>query len=164
MIARWGIALVSPLFAQILWQDLETAFQRARYVDRLLLIYIYTPWCSPCVMMEQNTWSHPIIANFAAKNFHCIRLNAESRDSIPFNGTLFPYLPELHANQLAYLLLEGKMEYPTLVLMEPSGAVLLVLRGYIAPRLMDEVLRYFAGGFHRFMSWETFKQTYPSQL
>jgi thioredoxin-related protein len=115
-------------------------------------------------MMEQNTWSHPVIATYASANFHCVRLDAESRDSIPFNGTKFPYLPDLHANQLAYLLLEGKMEYPALVLMEPSGAVLLTLRGYFTPRLMDEVLRYFGGGFYRSMSWETFQKAYPSQL
>lgn len=157
-------AFLSFLSAQIVWQSLDDAFQRARTVDRIILIYLYTPWCSPCLMMDQNTWAHPLIANYAIRNFHCVRLNAEARDSIPFNGTFFPYLPDLHVNQLAYLLLEGKMEYPALVLMEPTGSVLLVLRGYIGPRLMDEILRYFAGGFYRTMEWETFQKTYPSQL
>lgn len=154
----------TSLAAQIVWQDIDAASQRARFQDRLLLVYIYTPWCSPCVMMDQHTWAHPVIATFAVKNFHCVRLNGEARDSIPFNGTLFPYLPELHANQLAYLLLEGRMEYPALVLMEPSGVILLKLHGYIAPRLMDEILRYFGGGFYRTTSWEDFQKTYPSQL
>lgn len=161
----WHYCLLSSLLpAQIVWQDIDDAFQRARFVDRLLLIYIYTPWCSPCVMMEQNTWAHPVISNYAVRNFHCVRLNAESRDSIRFNGSSFPYLPDAHANKLAYLLLEGKMEYPALVLMDRSGTVLLVMRGYIGHRLMDEILRYFAGGFYRTMEWETFQKTYPSQL
>ncbi|MCS7297510.1 MAG: thioredoxin family protein [Bacteroidia bacterium] len=163
-VCRSWLLLISPLSAQIVWQDLDAAFQRARFQDRILLIYIYTPWCAPCIMMDQTTWAHPVIATFAVKNFHCVRLNAEERDSIPFNGTLFPYLPEVHANQLAYLLLEGKMEYPALVLMEPSGNSLLTLRGYVNVRLMDEILRYFGGGFYRRMSWDAFQKTYPSQL
>ncbi|MCS6895461.1 MAG: thioredoxin family protein [Bacteroidia bacterium] len=158
------VGLLAPLYAQILWQEINTAFQRAQVLDRLLLIYIYTPWCSLCKMMEQNTWEHPTIAVFATKNFHCVRLNAEARDSIFFKGTYFPYLTELHANQLAYLLLNGKMEYPALVIMEPSGNVLLTINGYISLRLMDEILRYFGAGFYRRMSWEEFQKTYPSQL
>ncbi|MCS7153776.1 MAG: thioredoxin family protein [Bacteroidia bacterium] len=161
----WQVSLLgSGLFAQIVWQDIDAAFQRARQVERLILVYIYTPWCSPCVMMDQNTWAHPVIATYATRNFHCVRLNAEERDTIFFNGEFFPYRPDIHANQLAYVLLEGKMEYPALVLMEPSGTVLLAMRGYIAPRLMDEILRYFGGGFYRTQKWETFRQTYPSQL
>ncbi|MEN3040821.1 MAG: thioredoxin family protein [Bacteroidia bacterium] len=152
------------LFAQIFWQDIDEAFRRARVVDRLLLIYVYTPWCAPCKMMEQNTWDHPTIAVFATKNFHCVRLNAEARDSILFNGTYFPYLTEVHANQLAYLLLSGKMEYPALVIMEATGNILLTMHGYISPRLMDEILRYFGAGFYKKISWEEFQKTYPSQL
>ncbi|MEN2992042.1 MAG: thioredoxin family protein [Bacteroidia bacterium] len=161
----WHTCLLpSALLAQIYWQGLEEAFQRARYQDRLLLIYLYTPWCGLCVLMDQITWAHPVIATYAVRNFHCVRLNAESRDSIFFNGTFFPYLPEVHANEVAYLLLEGKMEYPALVLMDPRGSTLLTLRGYIEPKLMDEILRYFGGGYYRTMGWEEFQKTYPSQL
>ncbi len=160
----WQVFLPLSLSAQIAWQPLHLAFERARYQDRLLLIYFYTPWCSPCMLMDQHSWAHPVIATYATANFHCVRLNAEDRDSLPFNGSLFPYLPELHANQLAYLLLEGKMEYPALVVMDPSGTVLLKLHGLIPVRLLDEILRYFGGGFYRSMSWEAFRKTYPSQL
>ncbi len=156
--------LLSPLCAQIYWQDIDAAFQKARYQERILLIYIYTPWCSPCVMMDQHTWSHPLIASYATANFQCVRLNAEDRDSIPFNGTRFPYLPELHANQLAYLLLEGQMQYPALVLMEPTGEVLLALRGYLKPALVDTILHYFATGSYRRVSWEAYQKEYISQL
>ncbi len=155
---------LTPLPAQIYWQNLEEAFRRARYQDRLLLLYIYTPWCSPCVMMDQNVWSHPLIASYATANFHCVRLNAEARDSIPFNGTQFPYLPELHANQLAYLLLEGNMQYPALVLMEPSGEVLLALRGYLRPALVDTLLHYFATRSYQRVRWEDYQKEYQSQL
>ncbi|MCS6790278.1 MAG: thioredoxin family protein [Bacteroidia bacterium] len=152
------------LSAQIHWQPIDEAFQRARQQGRLLLIYIYTPWCAPCVMMDQNSWAHPVIASYAAAHFHCARLNGESRDSLLFNGTFFPFQPEVHANELAYLLLEGKMEYPALVFMEPNGTIVLALRGYLAPRLLDEILRYFGEGFYRTMSWEAFQNTYPSNL
>ncbi len=155
---------MTPLSAQIYWQSLEEALGRARYQDRLLLLYIYTPWCSPCIMMDQNVWSHPLIASYATANFHCVRLNAEARDSIPFNGTQFPYLPELHANQLAYLLLEGNMQYPALVLMAPSGEVLLALRGYLKPALVDTLLHYFATRSYQRIRWEDYQKEYQSQL
>jgi len=163
---RWSAfpLLFSALPAQIYWQSLDEAFQRARYQDRLLLIYVYTPWCSPCVMMDQNVWNHPLIASYATANFHCARLDAEARDSIPFNGTYFPYLPELHANQLAYLLLEGNMQYPALVLMAPSGEVLLVLRGYLKPALVDTLLHYFATRSYQHIRWEDYQKEYQSQL
>lgn len=150
--------------AQITWQPIDEALARARYQERLLLIYIYTPWCSPCLMMDQNIWAHPFIANYAAVNFHCVRLNAESRDSILFNGTTFPFLPDLHTNQLAYLLLEGEMQYPALVLMQPDGEILLTLRGYIKPALMDTILHYFASGRYKTTRWEDFQKEYVSQL
>ncbi len=159
------LTLVGPrLLGQIYWQSLEAAFQRARFQERLILIYIYTPWCSPCVMMDQNVWSHPLIANYATANFHCVRLNAEDRDSILFNGTRFPYLPELHANQLAYLLLEGQMQYPAIVLMEPSGEIILALRGYYKPAFIDTLLHYFATRSYQRISWEEYQKEYQSQL
>lgn len=162
---NWQAALLLlPLYAQIYWQPLHEAYERARLQGKPLLVYLYTPWCGPCVMMDQNTWAHPVIATFATANFHCARVDAEARDSLFFNGSYFPYLPELHANQLAYLLLQGKMEYPALLLMDPTGETLLTLHGYIAPRLMDEILRYFGGGFYRSMPWEEFQKSYPSQL
>jgi hypothetical protein len=50
------------------------------------------------------------------------------------------------------------------VLMEPSGEVLLVLRGYLKPALVDTLLHYFATRSYRRIRWEDYQKEYQSQL
>ncbi|MGQ9863785.1 MAG: thioredoxin family protein [Bacteroidia bacterium] len=152
------------LHAQIAWQPLSQEASKGFHSQRMLFIYIYAPWCSLCHMMEQNVLSHPAISSYVNRNFTPLRINAEGKDTLFYRDTYFRYLPELQIHELAYLLLEGKMEYPAMVFVEPSGQVLFALRAYLTAKQLDVLLHYFASGAYRDTSWETYEQVYVSNL
>lgn len=151
------------LHAQIAWQPLSQAAPKS-FSHRMLFIYIYTPWCSLCHMMEQNVLSHPAISSYVNRNFIPLRINAESKDTLFYRNTYFRFLPELQIHELAYLLLEGRMEYPAMVFVEPSGQVIFALRAYLTAKQLDTLLHYFASGAYRDTPWETYEQMYVSNL
>jgi thioredoxin-like negative regulator of GroEL len=114
--------LVSCLRAETapLWRsDVAAAFAEARAASKPVLVDLYADWCSWCKVMEARVFPAPAFRDFAA-GLVLLRVDVEDRGQ----GT------ELAARYDASSL-------PTLLLLEPSGALVGAVQGfYEAPDLV----------------------------
>lgn len=87
-----------------------------------------------------------------------MKLNAETKDSLVYKGVKFGFNPEKRANQLAYLLLNGKMSYPTTVILNEKSEILTPIVGFVEPQVMVKVLKFYGENHHLKMKWEDFEK------
>ena len=124
-----------------------------------LVIDVYTDWCSWCKKMDKSTYQNEGIIQQINEDFYFVKLNAETRDSIFFDNKTFTYKNQYKANELALALLNGQMSYPSTVFLDENLGLLTVVPGYLTPKDLSPILKYFGKDFHLKMKWDEFIKT-----
>lgn len=143
---------------KIQWLSLDEASKIAEKTGKKILVDVYTNWCGWCKIMDQKTFSNAEVIQLINANYLAVKLNAETKDSLVYKGVKFGFNPEKRANQLAYLLLNGKMSYPTTVILNEKSEILTPIAGFIEPSIMVKVLKYYGENHHLKMKWEEFEK------
>jgi thioredoxin-like negative regulator of GroEL len=112
-----SIAFAAPLAAGATgWHDdAERAFAAARASGQPLLVDLYADWCGWCKVLDAEVFSTPEFAE-VARGYELLRVDVEDRGA----GT------ELAA-------VYGAGELPTLLVLEPTGALVGEVVGYHPP-------------------------------
>ncbi|MDX2359290.1 MAG: thioredoxin fold domain-containing protein [Crocinitomicaceae bacterium] len=118
------------------WVKLEQAQKQAKKDGKFTIIDMYTPWCGPCRMMENSTFSDPTFIAFVEENFHAVKFNAEGPNPVIYNGTEYKNLGYDPAkgngrNSMHSLTRSiGIQGYPTIVVLDGTGAVVKKIVGF----------------------------------
>src|SRR5580698_4599715 len=92
---------------------------------------VYTDWCGWCKKMEATTFQNPDLITYMNNNFYAVRLNAERKDTIRFQGKEYYFNPQFKANTFAVELMKGQMSYPTSILMMENFQNPMPVPGYM---------------------------------
>ena len=147
---------------KITWYSWQQAIELNKTTPKKLLVDVYTDWCGWCKVMDRETFPNDTIADYLNKNFYCVKLNAEMRDSIQFAGNTFIWMsPEKGGGRngihtLAYSLLDGQMSYPTIVYLSEKFERIVISPGYKKPAQLLPELRFTAEEIYKTKSWNDY--------
>ena len=96
----------------------------------MFLFFTGSDWCGWCKKMDKGTFSDSTVAAYMNENFYCVKFNAESKDTIHYNNNIFYYIPEYKSHALAVSLLDGKMSYPSYIVLTEKEQRLKIMNGY----------------------------------
>jgi thiol:disulfide interchange protein len=85
---------------------LSTVLDQAVEKDKLVFVDVYTTWCMPCKMMDEDVFPDANLGNYFNENFISMKVDAE-KGTGPTIATLF-----------------GIYAYPTLLFLDSKGNVL----------------------------------------
>jgi thioredoxin-related protein len=148
------------------WYSFEEAIKLNEKAPRKILIDVYTDWCSWCKVMDEKTFSNPIIAEYINKNFYPVKFNAESKEPITFKGTKFENKGDGRRNphDLAVALLQGKMSYPSIAYLDENNQLLTAVPGYLTPIQIEPILVFFGENHFKTANWETFSASFKGKV
>jgi thioredoxin-related protein len=144
------------------WLTWQEAVEANKKEPKKFLVDVYTSWCGWCKVMDRETFPNDTIATYLAKNFHCVKLDAEMKESIEFNGHKFEYIAGqgrggIHT--LAYSLLDGEMSYPTIVYLTEKFERVAISPGYKKPQQLLPELKFAAENIYLKKSFKDFMTT-----
>lgn len=150
--------------AEIEWLTFEEAVELNKTQPKKIFIDVYTDWCGWCKVMDKNTFKNEYIAEYISKNYHAVKLDAEQKASIEFQGNTFKFVPrgKKGYHELAASLLNGKLSFPTVVFLDEQFRLIQPLPGYQKPEQLAPILQYFAEDLHNSVSWQDFQKDYKS--
>ena len=138
-------------FAQteINWLNFEQLEVKLRKEPKPVLIYFYADWCAYCKKMDRHAFKDQKVIKSLAKDFYAVKMNAETKDTIVFEGAKFINDEvETHRNpthQLAKLFASRKNEafsLPALILLDKDFDVIDRKFSYLTSNKMLEFLKY----------------------
>jgi len=151
---------------KVKWYTFEEAVKLAEKEPKKLFIDVYTDWCGWCKRMDQNTFSHPVIAEYLNTYFYPVKFNAESTKPIEFAGKTFinEGSGSRSPHQLAVALLQGRMSYPSVAYMTEDLQLLTAVPGYLEPKGIEPILEYFAKDSYKTVQWADFQKSFVSSI
>jgi thioredoxin-related protein len=160
----------STIAQELKWFSVPEAINLNKTAPRKIIIDVYTDWCGWCKVMDRETFNNPVIARILKENYYPVKFNAETKDSIFYNGKMYRTSgPSAKAgHELAIYLLQGKLSYPSLVFMDENGQVITAMSGFRKPAEMEPLLKYLATAqkpsnedYQKFLA--TFKSELPAE-
>lgn len=153
---------------KINWMSIQEAETRCAEAPKMIFIDVYTDWCGWCKRMDRNTFDNPVIARYMNEHFYAVKLNAETSDTITFQGKQYVgYVRPDGRNgshRLAHALLRGKMSYPSYVIMNEEMRPIQVIGGYQEPKAFEPMIHFFGDEAYKVMSSTDFLKEFRSEL
>jgi len=119
------------------WLDFETAIDRNNENPKYIFIDVYTEWCGWCKKMDGFTFKDPTVVKFINENCYAVKMDAEMKEAIAYNGKLYEYkqVSERRGyNTLAMGLLDNQMSFPSFVVLDKKEAKRGKIMGYKTPQ------------------------------
>jgi thioredoxin-related protein len=151
---------------KVKWYTLEEAEKLNKVKPKKFLIDVYTDWCGWCKKMDKETFDHPVIAAYLNEYFYPVKFNAETSDTITFNGAKYIALNKgaRATHPLAVSLLGWRMSYPSIVYLTEKLEYLGPMPGYKTADQMEMILTFIAQNKFQTISMEDFQKTFVGKI
>ena len=130
----------------IKWLTIEQADSLFEKNPKPMLIDVYTDWCGWCKYMMKTTFANKGIAGYINTNFYPVRFNAETFDTITYQGKTYVNPGKGGAkpkHDLAKYLLNGRFSFLTIVYTDRKRH-LYQIPGYMEIKDIEPLLVYFS--------------------
>jgi thioredoxin-related protein len=140
-------------------KELQAAYTKT---PKPILIDVYTNWCGWCKVMDKETYGKENVAAYINEHYYAIKLDAELKETIEWNGKKYGYNAPYKSNDLAIYLLNGQMSFPTTVFLSGLNAQPAPLPGYLKPKEIEPPLKFFGEGAFKTKNFPEFMKTFSA--
>jgi uncharacterized protein YyaL (SSP411 family) len=137
--------------------ELQTAYNNER---KPILIDVYTGWCGWCKVMDRQTYNSDNVATYINSHFYALKLDAEDKQTLEWNGRKYAYNAAAKSNDLAVYFLNGEMSFPTTVFLSSLDAQPAALAGYLRPKEIEAPLKFFGEGVYKTKTFTQFNDNF----
>jgi len=155
----------------IKWLDItevESEIKKDDVNAKRVFIDCYTDWCGWCKRMDKDTFSDTTIAKIMNHYFYNVKFDAESKKTIDFGGKTYKNLNPTgkrgSAHELANLLLNNRLAYPSFSVLNPDLSIATIIPSYFSPRDFEPIIVFLGGRYEQEYIFEDFKKVYESKI
>lgn len=144
------------------WLTIKEAQELNAKQPKPIILDFYTDWCGWCKHMMKTTYSNPNIANYINTFFYPVKFNAETKDTVEYNGKIYkPTSPTPKTpHELALKFLGNSISYPSTIFIANNYEFSLLTQGYLEDKKIEPLLIYTVENVYKTTPYETFSQQF----
>lgn len=166
LLACWLIfsfAKVKPTEKEkINWLTIDEVNLRLKTESKPVLIDLFTNWCYWCKVMDKKTYNNSKVISYINKHFYAVKLNAETKDPVIWNERSYLYNTESKLNDFTMYVTRGQAEFPTTVIFPEMKLGPAAIPGYMEPKDIEAVLKYFGEGNYKTQDFKEFSANFKT--
>ncbi len=144
------------------WMDMKQLSVEMKAGRKPVIIDLYTTWCYWCKVMDKKTYANSKVADYINEHFYPVKLDAETKESVNWNEKDFNYNVGYKVNDFALFLTSGQLAFPSTVIIPDKLSQPVAIAGFLEPKEIEPILKYFGEGAYRAKSYEAYKLTFKS--
>ena len=144
------------------WLSLKDAQEKFQKEKKPMLVDLYTDWCGWCKVMDKKTYTNKNVISYLTDKFYAVKIDAETRKAIEFNGKTYNFNSEYKTHDLAIYLTGGQLAYPTTVIIPADGTRPQAIPGYLEPKDLEPILKYFGEDKYGKISFEEYHKSFKA--
>ena len=113
--------------------DINEAYKISKETGKPILAnFTGSDWCGWCKVMDKKTFSQEEVASYLNDHFYPVKFNAEKEKPIELNGQQYEVVNagKRGIHTLAYAMLDGRLSYPSYVILGGDMQRLGVIKGF----------------------------------
>lgn len=147
---------------KIKWLNMEEVSIKVKEQSKPILIDLYTNWCYWCKVMDKNTYANNNVIAYINEHFYSAKVNAESKDNVSWKNKTYRYNNNYRINDFALFLSYGRASFPTTVIIADENSAPIPIAGYLKPKELEPILKYFGEGAYKTKNFPEFEKTFKS--
>lgn len=147
---------------KIQWLKIDDASIKIKEQSKPVLIDLYTDWCYWCKVMDKKTYTNSKVIAYINEHFYSVKLNAETKDNITWKDKTYLYNSNYKINDFSLFVTYGRASFPTTVIIADNESAPIPIAGYLQPKELEPILKYFGEGAYKTMNFPQFEKTFKS--
>jgi len=151
---------------EIKWYSFQEALELNKQNPKLIFVDVYTEWCGWCKKMDAATFKEPRIVKYMNEEYYCVKLDAEGSEPVDYMGNTYTNPNpggKRSTHQIAAVLLQNKMSYPSYVFMNEENRVLTVVKGYMDAEKFDPIIHWFGERAYLKQQFQPYSESFNSR-
>ncbi|MEO6134262.1 MAG: DUF255 domain-containing protein [Ginsengibacter sp.] len=148
---------------KINWLTIEEVQLKAEKESKPVIIDLYTNWCYWCKVMDKKTYNNSKVIEYVNKHFYAVKLNAETKEKLNWNKKEYLYTQSNKVNEFSVYITDGQLSFPTTVIFPDIKKVPAAIPGFLEPKDMEAVLKYFGEGKYKTQNFEEFSKQFKNE-
>lgn len=147
---------------KIKWLSWEEVVIKRQQEPKKVIVDVYTDWCGWCKKMDASTFSNQNLVKYVNENYYAIKFDAEQKEPIILGTDTFKFIENGRRgyHELAALIMNSRMSYPTTVFLDENINMIQPIPGYLSVQNIEPILIFIAEEKYKSQEWTSFQQNY----
>ena len=155
-----AVSFVPKTKEKVQWLTVAQLLEVYSKNPKPILVDVYTNWCGWCKVMDRQTYSNEKVVSYINEHYYAVKLDAEQKDSLEWNGKKYGYSKLNKVNELAVYLCYGQLSFPTTVFVADMKAQPAPLAGYLKASEIETPLKFFGENAYKTQNFPEFDKAF----
>ncbi|MCE3259908.1 MAG: thioredoxin [Bacteroidetes bacterium] len=148
------------------WLTFKEAQEKNKQQAKPFLIDFYTDWCGWCKHMMKTTYSNPALANYINTNFYAVKFNAETKDTVEYNGKVYKPLSKepKTPHELTVKFLGNNLSYPSTIFVTNNFEFNRLSQGFLDDKKIEPILVFMVENAWRTTVFDEFNKHFTKSF